>query len=45
MYARLDLASVQSRERQRDTETADLNITCNQQMTTQKREEAETEGL
>lgn len=31
--------------RQRKSETAEVNITCNQQMTTQKMEGAEMEGL
>lgn len=31
--------------RQRRSETVEVNITCNQQMTTQKMEGAEIEGL
>lgn len=31
--------------RQQKSETAEVNITCNQQMTTQKMEGAEIEGL
>lgn len=51
MYARMLPACVRARApdrtrvRQRKSEIAEVNIRCNQQMTTQKMEGAEMEGL
>lgn len=47
MYVCLNAAGVHTGTwvRQGKSETAELNITCNQQMTTQKMEGAKMEGL